>query len=118
MNVTHQPRVLELDTQTDLLERLRLLTNYGSNFVTVGGAYGSGKTWLAQRYLEAWAQDKNQSLLMCHPSQDDESRRSTVLTQLPFLFLTLSCNISLPSSNIPSLFPLFLFSSFIFPSLS
>ncbi|SDH33387.1 DamX protein [Vibrio xiamenensis] len=82
MNVTHQPRVLELDTQTDLLERLRLLTNYGSNFVTVGGAYGSGKTWLAQRYLEAWAQDKNQSLLMCHPSQDDESRRSTVLTQL------------------------------------
>lgn len=82
MNVTHQPRVLELDTQTDLLERLRLLTNYGSNFVTVGGAYGSGKTWLAQRYLEAWAQDKNQSLLMCHPSQDDESRRSTVLNQL------------------------------------
>ncbi len=82
MNVTHQPRVLELDTQIDLLERLQLLTNYGSNFVTVGGAFGSGKTWLAQRFLEAWAQDKNQSLLMCHPSQDDESRRTTVLTQL------------------------------------
>ncbi len=82
MKVTPQPRVLELDTQTDLLERLRLLTNYGSNFVTVGGAYGAGKTWLAQRYLEAWAQDKNQALLMCHSSQDDLARRSLILNQL------------------------------------
>ncbi|KJY82651.1 cell division protein DamX [Vibrio galatheae] len=82
MSLAHDPRVLELDSQTELLERLQLLTNYGSNLVTLGGEPGAGKTWLAQHYLEAWAQDKNQSLLMCYPNQDDAQRRSTILTQL------------------------------------
>lgn len=82
MSLAHDPRVLELDSQTELLERLQLLTNFGSNLVTLGGAEGAGKTWLAQCYLEAWAQDKNQSLLMCHANQGDEQRRSTILTQL------------------------------------
>jgi len=82
MSLAHDPRVLELDSQTELLERLQLLTNFGSNLVTLGGAPGAGKTWLAQYYLEAWAQDKNQSLLMCYPNQDEAQRRSTILTQL------------------------------------
>ncbi|MEF1255691.1 SPOR domain-containing protein [Vibrio sp. M260112] len=82
MSLAHDPRVLELDSQTELLERLQLLTNFGSNLVTLGGAPGAGKTWLAQCYLEAWAQDKNQSLLMCHANQGDDQRRSTILTQL------------------------------------
>ncbi|MGF1697464.1 AAA family ATPase [Vibrio lamellibrachiae] len=82
MSLTHESRVLELESQTELLERLQLLTNFGSNLVTVGGEVGAGKSWLAQRYLEAWAQDKNQSLLMCHPNQDDAQRRSTILNQV------------------------------------
>ncbi|MCK6263163.1 AAA family ATPase [Vibrio sp. ZSDE26] len=82
MSLTHESRVLELESQTELLERLQLLTNFGSNLVTVGGEIGAGKSWLAQRYLEAWAQDKNQSLLMCHPNQDDTQRRSTILNQV------------------------------------
>ncbi|RSD33092.1 SPOR domain-containing protein [Vibrio pectenicida] len=82
MSLTHESRVLELDTQVELLERMQLLTNFGSNLVTVGGASGAGKSWLAQRYLEAWATDKNQSLLMCHPNQDDQQRRTMILTQL------------------------------------
>ncbi|OIQ25403.1 AAA family ATPase [uncultured Vibrio sp.] len=82
MSLTHESRVLELESQTELLERLQLLTNFGSNLVTVGGNVGAGKSWLAQRYLEAWAQDKNQSLLMCHPNQDDAQRRSTILNQI------------------------------------
>ncbi|MEZ8825731.1 AAA family ATPase [Vibrio amylolyticus] len=82
MSLTHESRVLELESQTELLERMQLLTNFGSNLVTVGGEVGAGKSWLAQRYLEAWAQDKNQSLLMCHPSQDDAQRRSTILNQV------------------------------------
>ncbi|MEH0689814.1 AAA family ATPase [Vibrio cholerae] len=76
------PRVLELDSQTELLERLQLLTNFGSNLVTIGGESGAGKTWLAQRFLEAWSPDKNQSLLLCHPNQDESQRRLTVLSQL------------------------------------
>jgi DamX protein len=75
-------RVLELQSQTDLLERIQLLTRFGSNFISVSGAPGAGKTWIAQRYLEVWADDKNQSLLMCYPGQDDYQWRSTILTQI------------------------------------
>ncbi|MCY9845822.1 AAA family ATPase [Vibrio caribbeanicus] len=82
MSVAHDPRVLEFKTQTELLGRLQLLTNFGSNLVTVGGEKGAGKTWLVHYYLEAWAQDKNQALLMCYPNQDDSQRRSTILNQL------------------------------------
>jgi len=79
MSLAH---VLELDSQTELLERLQLLTRFDSNLVNVFGCQGAGKSWLAQRYLEAWVDDKNQSLLMCHPNQDDEQRRTTILSQL------------------------------------
>ncbi|TRN23355.1 SPOR domain-containing protein [Vibrio furnissii] len=79
MSLAHE---LTLDSQVELLERLQLLTRFGSNFVNVVGPLGAGKSWLAQRYLEHWADDKNQSLLMCHPNQDDEQRRTTLLTQL------------------------------------
>ncbi|KGY13408.1 cell division protein DamX [Vibrio tubiashii] len=82
MSLAHAPHMLELESQTELLERLQLLTNFGSNLVTLGGEAGAGKTWLAQHYLEAWAQDKNQSLLMCFPNQDDAQRRSTILSQI------------------------------------
>ncbi|MBD1564651.1 SPOR domain-containing protein [Vibrio sp. S12_S33] len=82
MSLAHELRVLELDSQVELLERLQLLTNFGSNVITVGGGQGYGKSWLAQRYLEAWAEDKNQSLLSCHPNQDEQQRRATILTQI------------------------------------
>ncbi|MCG3725212.1 AAA family ATPase [Vibrio cincinnatiensis] len=79
MSLAHE---LELDSQVELLERLQLLTRFGSNFVNVFGGLGAGKSWLAQRYLEHWAEDKNQSLLLCHPNQTDEQRRLTILNQL------------------------------------
>ncbi len=79
MSIEHE---LELDSQTELLERLQLLTRFGSNFVNVYGSLGAGKSWLAQRYLEHWATDKNQSLLLCHPNQTDEQRRQVILNQL------------------------------------
>lgn len=79
MNLAHE---LELDSQSELLERLQLLTRFGSNLVNVYGVQGAGKSWLAQRYLERWADDKNQALLMCHPNQNDEQHRTTILSQL------------------------------------
>ncbi|WCE29913.1 AAA family ATPase [Vibrio sp. SCSIO 43137] len=82
MSLAHELRVLDLESQIDLLDRLRLLTRFGSNLTNISGIKGSGKSWIAQRYLEAWSQDKNQSLLMCHPSQTDEQRRATILKQL------------------------------------
>ncbi|WP_319535608.1 AAA family ATPase [uncultured Vibrio sp.] len=73
---------LELDSQTELLERLRLLTNFGSNLIVINGDVGFGKSWLAQRYLEVGANNKNQCLLLCHRNQDDLQHRILILSQL------------------------------------
>jgi len=79
MSVTH---VLELDSQVELLDRLELLTNFGSNLIVINGHDGYGKSWLAQRYLEVGASNKNQCLLLCHFNQDDMQRRILILNQL------------------------------------
>lgn len=82
MSLAHEMRVLEIASQIELLDRLQLLTRFGSNLINISGAKGSGKTWLAQRYLEAWATEKNQSLLLCYPSQTDAQQRAMMLNQL------------------------------------
>lgn len=82
MSLSYELRVLELDSQTQLLERMQLLTQFASNFVVVKGEAGAGKTWLAHRYLEAWSYDKNQSLVTCLPNQEDEVNRGNILRQL------------------------------------
>ncbi|MDE1515002.1 AAA family ATPase [Vibrio sp. dsl-7] len=79
MSLAHE---LDLESQTELLQRLQLLTRFGSHLVNVCGRQGAGKSWLAQRFLESWVPDKNQALLMCHPNQNDEQRRVTILSQL------------------------------------
>ncbi|MBR9789040.1 MAG: AAA family ATPase [Vibrionaceae bacterium] len=73
---------LELDSQTELLERLKLLTNFGSNLIVINGDAGFGKSWLAQRYLEVGASNKNQCLLLCHINQDDIQHRILILSQI------------------------------------
>ena len=73
---------LDLDSQIQLLSRLQFLTRFSSNLIQVTGTEGSGKTWLSQRYLEHWAGDSHQSLLLCHPNQQDGQHRSIILQQL------------------------------------
>ena len=73
---------LDLDSQIQLLSRLQFLTRFSSNLIQVTGAEGTGKTWLSQRYLEHWAGDSHQSLLLCHPNQQDGQHRSIILQQL------------------------------------
>ncbi|NMV21415.1 cell division protein DamX, partial [Vibrio parahaemolyticus] len=46
------------------------------------GHDGYGKSWLAQRYLEVGASNKNQCLLLCHSNQDDVQHRVLILSQL------------------------------------
>ncbi|MGR5237876.1 AAA family ATPase [Vibrio alfacsensis] len=74
--------VLELDSQVELLDRLGLLTNFGSNLIAINGHAGYGKSWLAQRYLELGASNKNQCLLLCRNNQDDAQHRTLILSQL------------------------------------
>ncbi|OAN17063.1 AAA family ATPase [Photobacterium jeanii] len=73
---------LDLDSQIQLLSRIQFLTRFSSNLVQISGQTGAGKTWLAQRYLESWAKDHKQALLLCHPSQSDAQHRTFILNQL------------------------------------
>ncbi|MGF1691553.1 SPOR domain-containing protein [Photobacterium kagoshimensis] len=71
-----------MDSQIQLLSRLQFLTRFSSNLIQVSGHEGAGKTWLAQCYLETWAKDSKQALLLCHPSQSDAQHRTFILNQL------------------------------------
>ncbi|CAH0524552.1 AAA family ATPase [Vibrio hippocampi] len=82
MSLSYEMRVLELDSQTNLLNRMQLLTQFASNMVVVKGEQGAGKTWLAHRFLEAWSQEKNQSLVTGRSQQDDAALRGNILQQL------------------------------------
>ncbi|KDM90599.1 hypothetical protein EA58_15925 [Photobacterium galatheae] len=77
---------LDLDSQIHLLSRVQFLTRFGSHLIQISGDAGAGKTWLAQRYLEQWADadgsQARQALLMCHPAQNDSQHRSILLNQL------------------------------------
>lgn len=82
MTLAYEIMALEFESQVQLLSRIQFLTRFGSNCIQITGAEGSGKTWLAQRYLETWAEDQNQSLLMCYPTQSDSQQRAILLKQL------------------------------------
>lgn len=73
---------LDLDTQIQLLSRIQFVTRFSSNFVQVTGEIGAGKTWLSERYLEKWACEPIQSLLICNTNQQDAQRRAIILRQI------------------------------------
>lgn len=74
--------VLDLDSQIQLLSRIQFLTRFSSNFVQITGEQGAGKTWLSECYLDAWANDPIQSLLICNSNQQDPQHRAIILRQL------------------------------------
>lgn len=74
--------MLDVDSQIQLLSRLQFLTRFSSNLIQITGGDGAGKTWLAQRYLQQWAVQGSQSLLLCHPTQSPAQHRSILLKQL------------------------------------
>lgn len=73
---------LDLDSQIQLLSRIQFLTRFSSNLVQITGEPGAGKTWLSERYLENWANEPVQSLLICNPSQQDAQHRAIILRQI------------------------------------
>ena len=82
MSIGHDLTVLELESQIDVLSRIQFVSRFGSNLVHIEGLKGSGKSWLAQRYLEKWSDDANQALLMCHPNQSIQQQRGIILKQV------------------------------------
>ncbi|KXF82811.1 AAA family ATPase [Enterovibrio coralii] len=73
---------LDLDSQIQLLSRIQFLTRFSSNLVQVTGDTGAGKTWLSERYLENWASEPTQSLLICNNTQQDAQHRAIILRQI------------------------------------
>ncbi|RYU69943.1 cell division protein [Aliivibrio finisterrensis] len=82
MSIGHDLTVLELESQLDVLSRIQFVSRFGSNLVHIEGVKGSGKSWLAQRYLEKWCDDANQALLMCHSNQSIQQQRGIILKQV------------------------------------
>ncbi|MBD1573078.1 AAA family ATPase [Vibrio sp. S17_S38] len=73
---------LELESQTQLLGGLQLFTQFSSNLIYVEGHPGSGKSWLAQRFLNTDKEIQTLSFLMCLPSQTADQQRSVLMGQL------------------------------------
>lgn len=73
---------LELNTQEQLLSRIQFLMRFSSHLVQVSGESGTGKTWLSECYLEKWATETTQTLLLCNPNQQDEQHRAIILRQI------------------------------------
>ncbi|WP_181318624.1 SPOR domain-containing protein [Photobacterium kishitanii] len=72
---------LDLDSQIQLLTRVRFLTRFGSHLIHLSGAQGSGKTWLAHSFLEHYATDCRQILLTCQLGYTDAQHRTLLLQQ-------------------------------------
>lgn len=73
---------LDLDSQHQILSRLQFVTRFSSNLVQITGEQGAGRSWLVERYLESWAKDTSQALLICNARQDDARQRAIILGQL------------------------------------
>lgn len=73
---------LLLESQTKLLESLRLLSLSHSSLISVTGKKGAGKTWLADRYFHAWTSDKKRVLIDCKKTSSITKIRTGVLSSL------------------------------------
>ena len=83
MSMTHDgAHIVQLESQTELLESLQMFTRLDSNVICVEGEKGSGKSWLAQRFLNTDKKIQTLSFLICLPSQTAEQQRSVLLGQL------------------------------------
>ncbi|MFD2177002.1 AAA family ATPase [Veronia pacifica] len=82
MTNTNEMTSLELDSQVQLLSRIQFLTRFSSNLLKIAGETGSGKSWLSERYLESWASEPVQALLICNQQQKEHQHRSFILSQL------------------------------------
>ena len=72
---------LDLESQIQLLTRVQFITRFSSLLIHLSGAPGSGKTWLAHAFLEDYAIDCHQVLLMCQHGQTDVQHRTLLLQQ-------------------------------------
>ncbi|MBD1576826.1 AAA family ATPase [Vibrio sp. S11_S32] len=73
---------VKLGSQTQLFEALQLFTQFNSNLISVEGDTGSGKSWLAQHFLNSDKEIQTLSFLLCLPSQTTKQQRCILMGQL------------------------------------
>ncbi|GAD80582.1 SPOR domain-containing protein [Vibrio ezurae] len=81
MSQPDKARTLELKSQTLLLEKLRLMTRFGSNLITLIGSRGAGKSWLLERHF-SHSVAEHKARLLGDVAISEQEMRSTLLTQL------------------------------------
>ncbi|GEA51352.1 cell division protein DamX [Vibrio inusitatus NBRC 102082] len=77
-----QTRTLELQSQSQLLDKLRLMTRFGSNLVTFTGARGAGKSWLLNRYFSHFVSTRYKALLLGDASWSEQDIKQAIFQQL------------------------------------
>ncbi|TVO34303.1 AAA family ATPase [Vibrio algivorus] len=83
MSMTHDgAHMVQLESQTDILDGLQMFTRLDSNVIYVEGEKGSGKSWLAQGFLNTDKKIQTLSFLICLSTQTAEQQRSILLGQL------------------------------------
>ncbi|OEF30069.1 AAA family ATPase [Vibrio rumoiensis] len=82
MSVIHGAGLVQLESQAEILEGLQLFTRFHSNVILVEGEPGSGKSWIAQRFLDTDKEIQTLSFLICLPSQSVDQQRSVLMSQL------------------------------------
>lgn len=82
MSKAQKTRTLELQSQSQLLDKLRLMTRFGSNLVTFIGARGAGKSWLLNRYLLHFGSTCYKAKLSGDASLSENDIKQAILQQL------------------------------------
>lgn len=82
MSHTQGSKSLELQSQSQLLERLRAMTRFGSNIVILNGHVGAGKTWLLERYYRQFLPSTNKATLSGQQSLSIDEVSLAILKQL------------------------------------
>ncbi|GEM78205.1 SPOR domain-containing protein [Vibrio superstes] len=82
MSKAQKTRTLELQSQSQLLDKLRLMTRFGSNLVTFNGARGAGKSWLLNRYFSHFVSTRYKAKLLADASLSEKDIKQTILQQL------------------------------------
>ncbi|MEZ9875817.1 SPOR domain-containing protein [Vibrio breoganii] len=82
MSKAQKTRTLELQSQSQLLDKLRLMTRFGSNLVTFIGARGAGKSWLLNRYFSHFVSTSYKALLLGDASLSEQDIKQAIFQQL------------------------------------
>ncbi len=72
----------ELQSQRQLLEGIQLFSRFNSNVIQVKGELGSGKSYLVQRYIEAWCEHQTCVFISGQDSATLAQQRMRLFEQL------------------------------------